>query len=248
VFRDERQNMLQMDLARSVHRAILTTEMPADDRLSFGLQYVPLDVVGGDFYRVDRISDDEYSLFLADVAGHGTADALYIALMHSIAEECEDLLWNPTAFTAAVNQRIHDRIPQVGFITAVSVSFNAADGEVRYCSAGHPPAMLQTADDGQVREVEGTNMALGAEREVRFRDTALRLAPGDRLLFYTDGVTEIRTGDTELLGRQGLMEVLAELPPQASDHRLEPLYTALLARSITPSLEDDLTLLSCVRL
>ena len=248
VFRDERAYMGQMDLARGVIRGMLTTDLPSDERISFALEYSPAEIIGGDFYHVARVSQDVVALFVADVAGHGISAALYVALMRSLVQECGHLLADSSAFMAAMNQRLCDRVPQVGLVTALAATFNATEHWMAYSSAGHPPALLQAASGGPVGRLPATGIPLGVEREAQFELVDLRMAPGDRFLAYTDGVTEIKTGRAALLGVDGLAALVQELPPEGRDHRLVELYAALVRRSATPSQDDDLTMLSCMML
>jgi PAS domain S-box-containing protein len=248
VFRDETQNMLQMKLAREVHEEMLTTKMPTDDRISFDLQYVPVELVGGDFFRIVKASDDVFSIFLADVAGHGTAAALYIALMHSLAEECEEYLAKPGEFLSVVNERVYRRVPKVGFVTGISATVNANTGEVVYSSAGHPPAIHQKKDNRSIDSIKCINLPMGAEEHTKYDEVRFEMRTDDRLLFYTDGVTELRTtGASQMLGTRGLKEILKTLPVKNSEHRLDLLYSKLIQKCASHVPEDDLTIISCLK-
>jgi len=205
-----------------------------------------VEVIGGDFYYVARVSDDVYGSFIADVAGHGISAALYVVLMRSLVEECAHFLADTGAFLSAVNERLCARVPQVGLVTAAAASFNAADRAVTYCSAGHPSALLQPAGGGPIGELESTGWPLGVEAGAGYETHRLTMDPGDRLLVCTDGVTEIKVGGDRRLGTSGLVSVLDALAPVGGDHRLSELYGALLERSAVPVLEDDLTLISCI--
>jgi len=108
--------------------------------------------------------------------------------------------------------------------------------------------LLQLASSGHVPQLPSTGIPLGVEREAHFEAATLPLAPGDRFLAYTDGVTEIRTGPRKRLGVDGLVALLDGLRPVGRDHRLAELYAALVRRSATPALDDDLTMLSCMML
>jgi len=248
VFRDERQNMLQMKLARAVQQQMLTDVFPADDRISFDVEYSPVDIVGGDFYHVEQVSDDVFSMFVVDIEGHGTSAALYTTLMHSLIHECVDQMGEPAAFMSALNVRLCKRVPQAGLITAACASLDAAARTATYCSAGHPAALFQPGGGEQVRIVEFLGYPLGVDVETRYASTGFPVDRGGRLLLYTDGAVEIKTDANNRLGSDGLASVLAELPPQGTDHRLEQLYASLLRRCVTPMPEDDITLLSCIML
>jgi len=248
VFRDERENIVQMELARAVHRQMLTADPPDNELISFDSCYVPVDIIGGDFYHAVPVGEDVFTVFLADVAGHGTSAALYVALMHSLVRECSDLLKYPDAFMTAASDRLCDRVPEVGFVTAAAATFDAATRQVHYCSAGHPPALVQPGGGDPIRTLECINYPLGVEKGAHFNTVDFTMAAGDRFLVYTDGVTELRVGEEQWLGLDGLVSVLSEHPPEGDEHHLERVFEALIERSATPVPEDDVTLLSCMML
>jgi sigma-B regulation protein RsbU (phosphoserine phosphatase) len=248
VFRDERQNMLQMKLARAVQQQMLIDVFPADDRISFDVEYSPVDVIGGDFYHVEQVSDDVFSMVVLDIEGHGTSAALYTTLMHSLIHECVDQMGEPATFMSALNVRLCSRVPQTGLMTAACTSIDVASRTATYCSAGHPAALFQPGDGGEVSIVEFLGYPLGLDVETAYASTGFPVDRGGRLLLYTDGAVEIKTDANSRLGSHGLASLLAELPPQGTDHRLEQLYASLLKRCSTPMPEDDITLLSCIML
>lgn len=247
VFRDESQNMLQMKLAKEVHDEMLTTTLPVDKRLVFDVQSLPVEMVGGDFYRINKISEDYYSLFLADVAGHGISAALYIAFLHSLAEECEHLLDSPKAFLNALNERIYMRVPKVGFVTGLCMTVNADSGRVVYCSAGHPPALLQKSQLHTVTEIKSLNLPMGTEPDTNYTQTEFTLQPGDGILMYTDGVTEMAVGGepTDMLGVEGLKSILTHISIQDNGYSVKKLYDTLVQKCASHVPSDDFTLISC---
>lgn len=246
VFRDERENVAQMELARAVQRQMLAAVKPRSEHISFALRYSPLEVVGGDFYHAAPVSDDVYAVFIADVMGHGPSAALYTAMLHSVVMECDGMRGYPGAFVSAVNDRLCERVPQTVFVTAAAATLSASEGSLTYCSAGHPQALLQPAGSELPEVLDCGNFPLGIEKGAHFRAREFSIARGDRFLLYTDGVTEIRVGQEERLGVEGLVAVVAECPPEGPQHGLDRLFDLLMARNVVPFQEDDITLLSCI--
>ncbi|MGD2175953.1 MAG: SpoIIE family protein phosphatase, partial [Candidatus Brocadiaceae bacterium] len=161
VFRDERQGVRELELARTVQRQMLTSDLPGDDRVSFAVQYAPKEMIGGDFYHFSQTSDETFQMFLGDAAGHGPSAALYTALIYGSLMECERLLGSPAALMEALNERACQRAGGLGFFTAVCVAVNAADGSAAYCSAGHPPLLLQRRETGRVERLHLAQLPVG---------------------------------------------------------------------------------------
>ncbi len=246
VFRDERDNMYQLELARTVQRQMLPSGLPDNDHVSFALEYIPVDMIGGDFCHIEPVAEKVCNLFLADVAGHNISSALYTTLLHSVVDECVERMADPAAFLAAVNARLCSRAPMVGLVTAVTVTFDCAAGTAAYCSAGHPSLLVQPAGGGTIRELESLDLPLGIEGSAEFETREFSLSPGDRIFACTDGAVEIPIDATHRLGTAGLMELLNEFSPRGTEHRLGPLYAELLRRCAVTAQEDDITLVSCI--
>jgi PAS domain S-box-containing protein len=245
VFRDERETIKQMELARTVQRQMLTQEMPGDAKVSFAVQYAPSELISGDFYHVRALSDGLYVMFLADAAGHGTSAALSTSLIYSLIMECEDVLDDPGATMVAINDRASQRATGLGFFTAVAVVVDTDADRAAFCAAGHPPLLLQT-EDGSVEQLALNNLPVGVMEGAEFETREIDFGPGRRLLAYSDGAPDIEIGDGRRLGTEGLAELLSR-HPAGEGHKLTALFAAVMDKCVTVQPEDDLTLLSCLR-
>ncbi|MFW6189786.1 MAG: SpoIIE family protein phosphatase [Planctomycetota bacterium] len=245
VFRDESERIREMELARNVQRHMLNPAPPTDERASFQVHYVPREMIGGDFYHLRSISDDLFGVLVGDASGHGIHAALYCSIIYGAVRESEDRMSSPSSLLEAVNRRACLLAAGLGFFTAFCAVLDAAGGTLSYCAAGHPPPLLQRAD-GEVDMLKGSGLPIGLQEEASYEDIAVQLEPGDRILVYTDGVTDVTVGQHERLGSRGLADLADDLPVQDGDHRLDRLYAALMDRCTTVQPEDDITLVSCL--
>jgi PAS domain S-box-containing protein len=244
VFRDEGADIRQMELARVVQRQMLTEGLPQDERLSFAVQYAPKELVSGDFYHVRRLSEDLFAVFVADAAGHGVSAALSVGLIYSLVMECKDLLPDPAGLMAAVNERACARATGLGFFTAVSAVLDARAKSVTFCSAGHPPLLCQKGASGEVEALAQSQLPVGVDGRAVYASHKMDLESGDRLLAYSDGVTDMPTGGSGRLGIDGLRSLLADCRP-SDDPKLRRLFESVLARCAAVEPDDDITLVSC---
>jgi sigma-B regulation protein RsbU (phosphoserine phosphatase) len=245
VLQDERGRLKEMELARATQLQVIQRELPQDDRVSFGVHWTPTEMVGGDYYRVERLSDSAFGVFVADVAGHGVPAALFVALVHYLAQENADRMARPAEFLAALNASVCARVPDLGFVTGLCAELDVEARVLRYCSAGHPPALRQTDGGQSVALIGNHNLPLGVHASSEYDEVKLSLASGDRILAYTDGATETRTGGG-LLGTGGLIDLARRFPPLGTDHRLQSVYQEIVAACVTHMPEDDITLVSCI--
>ncbi|MGZ3147168.1 PP2C family protein-serine/threonine phosphatase [Lentzea chajnantorensis] len=178
------------------------------------------DQLGGDFYDVFPLTDDTWGFFLGDVCGKGVEAAALTSLsrytLRAAAHHDPD---DPVAVLSALNTALlHDPSVGIRFCTVLYGTLRPAhDGgvTVRLAGGGHPPAFhLSAGDDGGgdrgVRPVELPGaMLVGALSGARFVTTTVDLEPGQALLLYTDGLTEARDADDQLLDTEGVAAMLA---------------------------------------
>lgn len=180
--------------------------------ISVDVFYRPVHSIGGDFALVDSTNNEHLSLLLCDVSGHGIGSAL---VANRIYSETMVHLRSGMAFTEMFTQLNRFILEDINgsdpgmFVTAAAARINADQRGMVFAGAGHPPAML--ARRGKVPLLlESRTMILGALP--RAVDTAVnvevQLQPDDRIVFYTDGITEVFNRNGDMLGVQGLQEIV----------------------------------------
>ena len=148
-----------------------------------------------------------------------------------------------------LNQRLRAVVQDEGYFgTAVCVMYDAATGELRCVRAGHPAPLLFRAAGG-VETLGRANPALGLFPESRYQTTVARLNPGDALLLFTDGATEIFNAREQELGAEGLKQLIGEqwTRGRGDGFDLEQIEERLLCFSNQIHLPDDLTLVQLCR-
>jgi phosphoserine phosphatase RsbU/P len=249
VFRDLTESVQDQLQAKEIQTMAVKCELPPDSRVSFEMRYEPRDIVGGDFFRIEKVGDDRYAIFVADAKGHGVAAALYTLLLRSLWQEHRPDLASPVRFMGLVNDRLHALVHDAGYFgTAVLASYDAASGELLLVRAGHPSPLLFRAQ-GAVEAIGCPNPALGLFPSTSYKETADRLAPGDALLLYTDGATELFDSQDHELGKEGLLQLARGQVCDGSTtgFHLDQLEKQLLRFSNQIHLPDDLTLVKLCR-
>ena len=198
--------------ARELQRSLLPPELPAVDGAAIASLYLPADagVVGGDFFDVFA-AGDEFVLAVGDVSGKGLHAAAVTGLARHTIRAAAVWARGPAEVLANLNQAmLLGRNPGAEvehYCTVLLVYARPVDGglELRVGTAGHPPALLFGAD-GDATEIAGGGPPAGWHADAVYEERAVLLGAGRRLLLYTDGLTEARTGDG-FLGIEGLADV-----------------------------------------
>jgi sigma-B regulation protein RsbU (phosphoserine phosphatase) len=184
-------------LARTLQSTLIPPSPPALPGLDVSAAYRPAgdgQEVGGDFYDVFQISDGDWVVALGDVCGKGVEAAVVTALVRYTLRALTVQLDAPSAVLHSLNDVLLEQGSD-RFCTVVLVRLrHDGDAWSATISAGGHPLPLHLATDGDVTSVGESGSLIGVLTDVRFRDTVLRLVPGDLLLMYTDGVTEGRLG------------------------------------------------------
>ncbi len=201
----------ELDLARSVQRNLLPFPLPERDGLVLAAHYEPSSMVGGDFFDVVPLEGNATGLFLADVVGHGVAAALFTSflkahLLHWPVQMQRD---DPGETLSDMSEALFKTFTGSGrFVTAVYATYQPGLERILWANAGHPPPLVLPVD-GPSTYLDGAEIPLGIDPTVRYTTRSCRFKAGDRVFFYTDGITEQRGGpNRETFGKERLARIL----------------------------------------
>jgi serine phosphatase RsbU (regulator of sigma subunit) len=248
LFRDMSSTIDDLNRARIIQSLSIGNRLPTDKRLRISTQYLPHDLVGGDFLHVERIDEDHYAVLVADVMGHGMAAALYTMQLRSLWEEYRRMLGSPPDFLSALNRSLH--VLAKGddyFATAVHLVANAATGIVKYALAGHESPLLARADGKENGTPRLHGPCLGILPKADFPCNETLIGHGDSVMLFTDGAIELTGVDGGELGREGLAKMLAGCDRTADGSVLGQIEEKLIRFNRNIRLEDDLTLVLLTR-
>lgn len=243
VFRDLSAAAEDLRCAQLIQQNMLATALPKDPRYRFGIRYVPRDLIGGDFYRLEAVGTDGYVGMVADVMGHGVSAALYTMQLRALWEDFRSQLAAPAAFFENVNAGLHQLAHGNDyFATGFFFHLDAASGRMRHVNAGHPaPIVLRRS--GATEFLGGHGPGLGLFVPAAYPEGETVLAPGDTLVAYTDGAVEIFNAAGEEMQDAGLVEALRHANAAAPDFDFDRLEEYLLKYSNGIRFPDDLTVL-----
>lgn len=182
--------------------------------------------VGGDFVDVFEVSGNLVGLSLGDVSGKGVGAAVTTSLVRTtLRVHALDGL-APGTVVEKTNEVVHRSTDPDSFVTLWFGLVDTKSGAVRYVGAGHPP-VLAVDREGNVRELAGSNAFIGAFPGMAFDEGEATLKPGERLLLYSDGVTEARSPDGELFGERRLWEFAATLADMPTENAADELMRTI---------------------
>ncbi|HST39279.1 MAG TPA: SpoIIE family protein phosphatase [Conexibacter sp.] len=234
---------LEREIAETLQRSLLPQRLPKIDGLDVEARYCAAGdgmVVGGDFYDVFRTNGTAWGLAIGDVCGKGPHAAALTALVRYTLRAAA--LWEhrPERVMAMLNEAILDQRADYRFCTAIYGQLALLPGggaRVDFVTAGHPLPLVRRAG-GAVEAVGSHSTVLGVVPDPELHTDTVELAPGDLLVMYTDGVTEVRKRGREVFGVEQLRALLGEIGDVSAAKAAERVEDAVLNASGGPPRDD----------
>ena len=234
----------ELEIAAEIQRSLLPAQLPACPPFALAAACQSALQVGGDFYDVISANDGAVLLVIADVMGKGVPAALFAAVLRSTIRSMPQLFSQPGELLGAANKILFPDLSRVDmFITAKLVYLNPQRSEMISASAGHCPLLVWHPGDANARSPGKAGFPLGIEPDASYPQNVNALPPGAAALLYTDGLSETRAANGELLGENNLQSLLAETAAQTSDADTGKLFLLdrLTAYRGAATLADDQT-------
>ena len=235
----------ELKTAYKIQSRLLPTELPCLDGYCFAGANRPAKTVSGDYYDVIVRPDGRIYFIIADVSGKGITAALVMSSLATAFNIFTRTDPAPADLVRDLNLTMAPKTSPSKFATLVAGVLDPATGTIDYANAGHVPPLLLTAEG--VKELKSTDVVVGLFPGASYRNQITRLAPGDSLLLFTDGVTEAENDREEQLGLPAVAELLGPLHGKRADDLLNAIDARVQEFVGSVALGDDVTLLSLTR-
>jgi serine phosphatase RsbU (regulator of sigma subunit)/DNA-binding transcriptional regulator YhcF (GntR family) len=202
--RKERQ---EGEYALDIQRGLLPREIPQAQGFSIAGSWQPARTVGGDYYDVFNLTESKFALVVADVSGKGIPAALLMANLQATVKAYATDALSPAEICVKVNRAVCSSITVGRFITFFYAELDTANRRLSYVNAGHNPGIL-TRRNGSCVTLESGGPILGVLPNAAYEGDAVGLNPGDRLVIYTDGITEAIDPAGEEFGEERLIRLV----------------------------------------
>jgi len=226
VYQDELRRMNQqmtrdLQIARRVQEALVPQGTFHGPRVEVRSAYIPSEALSGDFYDYFLLDRLMY-LFVADVSGHGLPAAILVSLLKSYIHTEADAESSLADFMSRLNDFLFSVSLPTQFATAQLFRIDE-HGNLKYANAAHPPFLLYQRESGKTEVLEDPSNLLGAMPDMPFEEHSLKVASGDMLFVYTDGLTDRRNASGEFYS----IDRIAKLLERDRDADLASVYDAI---------------------
>ena len=229
----------ELETARQIQQSILPKNVPLVPGLSVAAHYDSMSEVAGDLYDFVITPSGQLGVLVADVSGHGVPAAIVASMVKVALAVQEGDIGDPGAVLTRMNRVLCGRF-ELAYVTAVFALIDPAARTLTYASAGHPSPLLLRFD-GRVESLDHRGMVLGFLPAATYTSAVVRdISVGDRLVLYTDGITEAERPDGEFFGDRQFQELFVTSREQPADRFMATLVEAA-RRWVGADFADDVT-------
>jgi serine phosphatase RsbU (regulator of sigma subunit) len=242
----ERQRLEQeLAIGRQIQLGLLPKDCPAVPGWEFAAVYQAARQVGGDFYDFPELpgQPERLGLVIADVADKGVPAALMMALSRAMVRTATADGRSPSVALGLANELILKHSHTDLFVSAFYATLDTHSGRLTYANAGHNPPLWLQISSGEIQELTAQGIVLGLLEDIELEEREIDVAPGDVLVFYTDGVTEAMDVVGQQFGEERLRAAVAATPNASAQQVISAVVDAVQAFTGDAPQSDDLTLL-----
>jgi serine phosphatase RsbU (regulator of sigma subunit) len=249
---------LDLEAASRVQAALLPSRPPDHERGRFAWVYRPSAELGGDLLSVFRLDERRIGMYVLDVSGHGVQAALLsVAVARSLSprpdrssvvirageDGAPDEIVGPADVARLLNRLYPFESSTRQYMTMVYAVLDEVDVTCRYVCAGHP-GPIHVRADGRAVSCEAPALPIGVMPDTDYQETTIRLASGERLYFYSDGVVEEVSRGGEQFGPARLEKLVAATRRETLQRSVQNVLDAVITWRGDGRLRDDVSILA----
>jgi len=258
-----KQDRIEQDLsaAAKIQRSLLPERLDSPEGLDVAWKFKPCEKIGGDIFNLIKLDNEHWAIYMIDVAGHGVPAAMVaVSVFQYLQPQSDSLMMSSdeNLKTQRVKRpaQVLEFLDRVftferfdTFFTMNYVIINLKTGRLTSSSAGHPPPII-LRKDGTLQLLRKGGRPLGTidmrfsdDEPIIYEEEQEQLCPGDKLIFYTDGVNEYQNAKGEFYGNDRFYSRLKELKDQPVDRVVETVFKSLMVFGKNTAPKDDVSLL-----
>ena len=226
--------------ANAIQGRLIGAQVPSIPGLEIAVGSKPLKELGGDYLNIVKVNDRELALSIADVSGKGVPGALIAAGLRTAESSLIESGAGPGQLCKSLNRTLQE-LTNGKFVTFFHCRLNLDSRNMAYCSAGHLPPLL-VREDGSLQRLSDGGPVLGIIDDCSFDSGNVELRTGDRLIFFTDGLTEACGGSFDEFGEERLCRLATERHSLPATELHDSLFRAAMAHC-EGKFQDDASLL-----
>jgi serine phosphatase RsbU (regulator of sigma subunit) len=234
----------ELEIAKVVQESLFPEESFSQPPFSVYGKSVVMTTLGGDYFDFFKIDDENFGVIIGDVAGHGVAAALIMAMAKArvrMTEKQQRL--DPAGLVSLVHSIIHSLKSRNlrRMMTFQYLVLNSKTGKVTFTNAGHCFPLLVNRKNKSARFIEHIGSPLGAGRKARYENLEFSMTEGEALVLFTDGIIEARNKHGEMMGFEGFIDIVVKNYTENPEEYYKKIFAAYIAWA--GEADDDTTMI-----
>lgn len=233
----------ELEIAKRVQEFIIPKDFSQIDYPLITGIYLPIEDIGGDYFDCYELPDNKVGFIIADVTGHGIPAALVMTMSKMIFSIYAAQYPNPKELLSVVNWKMRGLLLDTQYITSFFVIFNRNTNTIHFSNAGHTRALFYRATSQKILALDTNGFFIGISDDQSYEEKSLRVQSGDKMLLYTDGVTEIKNSIGQEFGEKGLATFIRQNNTLRGRELCDALIRTLRHFTALEKRNDDIALL-----
>lgn len=233
----------QIMIAKKIQLSLLPEDVPKINGASLSFRYQPMMGVGGDFIDFDYKNENDLLLFICDVSGHGVPAAFLATMVKMSLQDCYELKLGPAESLKRIHKALQGKLSG-HFLSAVYCHINLEDGVMTSANAGHLP-ILKVGLSGEHEFINSKGRIICEAFKTNSEEVKTKLKSGDKIILYTDGITEARNFEQDMFGDKRLIDISLKYHFDSSFDLCNKIYDSVLnfTGNSQSQFTDDITIL-----
>ncbi len=215
----EKERLISLErellVARGLQLSSVPKKLPNLSAFNTAVKFEPMEKIGGDFYNFAELDDNRMGVLLSDVSGHGIPAALIAAMVQVSFNVLQHLVQSPSKLLIEMNNILYKLIKN-NFLTASYALLDMTTSSITFSRAGHEPLLIYRKAEDRIEEILPRGRAIGLSEELPIEEAVTSINRGDRVILYTDCITEAFSPDRKMYGMDNFKNFIR------SNNRLSP--------------------------
>ncbi len=243
---DKERMHQEIETAAAIQRRIIPQNLPEIDSYDIAGLNIPSLEIGGDYYDVLKLKNGKYLLIIADVSGKGVASGLLVSTLNASLNAYVENNFTLTEVADRLNKIIFKASTPEKYITGFVAILDPDSGEIEYLNAGHNPIFYLS--EGNLVKLHKGGFAFGMlDFGMPYESDVIKIKPGEKILFYTDGITEAMNHKGEEYSDERLELFFTKNNPEKADAFINKLIADVKTHTADTPQSDDITALYLMR-
>lgn len=231
----------ELDIAKRIQLATLPKALPKSPFYQVHTHYLPMTMIGGDYYHFFPISDRKLGVFIADVSGHGIPAALISSMVNIVFQSLKSLAEKPVDLLKNMNDILMGQMEEQ-FLTASYTFIDLEKKKLYAARCGHEPTLLLNSSTEKIEKIQPKGKAIGLVFDNPIQIQTHNISYQDKIILYTDGIPECMNERSELYSDQRMYEVIEKNSKNSGSDIIDDIHKSLSEWKGKPRFDDDITL------